>query len=199
VQIRKLFKPVSTILELKATDPEVLAKFDAAIKALPPGESMARPLDELVAAARSLVSEARRIRSATFGRLEAAFLTRAKSAGQPVRELDTGWRVGGLEIQVNREQSIARVLVNRETIGPFGSGKTHFLRQRSCATGAPGGRGWYRRRMDRQWCRATARWAVGWRRPSSAVECSRRRSPGCQGHPQRAAVHAFIPCRDRWG
>lgn len=115
-QFQKLAKPLEAISKLKPGDAETLIKLEAALKALASGAAFGSALDEVAGRASALVAEARKARVQAFGRLETAFIKSAEAEGKSIRELDNGWRIGGLELQVEREQSRARVLLNREIL-----------------------------------------------------------------------------------
>jgi len=51
--------------------------------------------------------------------VEADFVRSQREAGASVKELEQGWRVGRLELAVNRAQGRARVLFNREVVADW--------------------------------------------------------------------------------
>jgi hypothetical protein len=115
-QFQKLAKPLEAVSKLKPGDAEALIKLEAAMKSLTGGTDFGHALDEIVGRAQAVLDEACKMRVQAFGRLETAFIKAVETEGKSVRELDNGWRIGGLELQVEREQSRARILVNREVV-----------------------------------------------------------------------------------
>lgn len=115
-----LAKQFESIARLKASDPEVLDKLHKALAALPSGDQIAGAAAELKSRGEKKVNELRARRASEFRRHEADFIRAAKAANQTVREVGGNtWRVGRLELELQREASRARVLYNREPISKW--------------------------------------------------------------------------------
>jgi hypothetical protein len=119
-----LERQLDGLAKLKPGDADALEKLQKALSSMPTGEKFARAIDELRSRAEVVLSTAKTARAEAFRRHEADFIRDQRAAGTPVRELNTSWRVGPLELSFQRELSRARVLYNKEHVTawtPIGS------------------------------------------------------------------------------
>lgn len=98
--------------------PSGLADLDQYLKKLPPTEVLASKIDELRSQATQAAQEEKKRRTYGFGAVESEFIQLVKPS-YPLREKDSGWRIGPLEVEVNRDIAKARVLYNHEEIVPW--------------------------------------------------------------------------------
>lgn len=125
---RSLLNGLNGLVRLKASSPDALEKLERVIATLPDNATVVSTLDEIREKSDHLLKEARAARSEKFKRIEADFVTEARRQGEPVKELESGWRVGEFEIQLRREQARIRIMYNREPLqdwSPIGS-REHF-------------------------------------------------------------------------
>ena len=115
-EFRKLVAPLAAVTKVKPADPKALERLDAALRRLPPGETLGRAVDELRERAAQALHQARRERIAAFGPIEADFVRAAREGQKQLRERTNGWRIDMLELQLQREQARARFLYNREVL-----------------------------------------------------------------------------------
>jgi hypothetical protein len=109
--------------------PSGLADLDQYLKKLPPTEVLASKIDELRSQATQAAQEEKKRRTHGFGAVESEFIQLVK-ASHPLREKDSGWRIGPLEVEVNRDIAKARVLYNHDEIVPWrGVGSAHDLKR----------------------------------------------------------------------
>lgn len=111
----KIINMFNAILRVTPGRVDSLDKIDAALKKLPEGDTLGKLIDELREKINNFINEARRERALSFKRFEADFVRTAREQ-KYIREMDQGWRVGALEIQVKRERSQIRLLYNEEVI-----------------------------------------------------------------------------------
>lgn len=108
-------KQFEGLAKLKPGDADALEHLEKALKSLPTGEQIARAVDELRNRGNAALSTARTTRAEGFGRIEAEFIRRQRETGVTVREAgNTSWRVGPFELELQRENSRARLLYNRD-------------------------------------------------------------------------------------
>gem|GEM_PF-1487108 len=111
----RIINTLNAITKVVPDRADSLDKIEAALNKLPSGETLGRLVDELREKINNFINEARRERVLSFKRFEADFVRTAREQ-KHIREMDQGWRVGVLEIQVKREQSQIRFLYNKEVI-----------------------------------------------------------------------------------
>src|SRR5262245_23138345 len=118
-EYRRLAAPLGAVAKIRANDPRALERLDAALKRLPPGETLGQTLDNLRERAEGYLHAARRERIAAFRPIEAEWVRAARDAGKGLRERSAGWRVDMLELGLQREQARARFFYNREPLTPW--------------------------------------------------------------------------------
>lgn len=112
--LAKQFEPLA---KLKPGDADALEVLEKALKALPTGQQIGVAVDELRSRGSAALAAARSTRADSFGRLEAEFIRHQRESGALLRESgNSSWRVGPVELELQRESSRARVLYNREAI-----------------------------------------------------------------------------------
>lgn len=115
-RVKKLLQPFSTLLKVKPGTPDALDAIDEALKRMPPAETVGQAWQEARLALESAVDQERRQRVANFRKIEAEFVTSARSRQEYCREQNDGWRIGPLEFQLKRELAKARALYNHEVV-----------------------------------------------------------------------------------
>ena len=118
-EYRRLVAPLSALAKLKPADPRVLERLDAALKRLPPGDTLGQTLDQLRERTERYLQPARRERIAALRPIEAEWVRAARDAAKSLRERSAGWRVDLLELGLQREQARARFFYNREALTPW--------------------------------------------------------------------------------
>ncbi len=118
---QEIAKQFDAIVKLKPSDPEALDQLYKALAKLPSSEQLTLAVDELRSRGDSFLKSARASRADSFKRHEADFVRTMKGKeGTSIRESgNNAWRVGPLELEVDRESSRARVLYNREVVAPW--------------------------------------------------------------------------------
>lgn len=123
-EAKQLGKALDAIAKAKLSNPAGIEHFSKAMDTMPPPETWAAAVaDFRTRAARALeaVASARR---EGFKRYETEFIRSRQGAGVPVSEVDKGWRVGPVQLELRREAAQARALYNREEVvkwRPIGS------------------------------------------------------------------------------
>jgi hypothetical protein len=114
VSIAKQFEAIT---KLKPSDPEVLEKLQKALASLTTGPQLAAAVEELKGRGQQHLAALRAARVEAFRRHEADFVRAARDTNQKVREVGgSAWRIGSLELEVQREASRARVHYNRDPV-----------------------------------------------------------------------------------
>lgn len=116
---RKIVVPLQSMASVKPGTADALDRLENAIAKLPSSKALADELEKLRSQAKTVLAECRRARTEGFGKLEKEFIAGARAAGESVRELAEGWRVGPLEIQAKRANAQCRALYNREQVVPW--------------------------------------------------------------------------------
>jgi hypothetical protein len=111
-----LLRPLAALTKLTPEQAVDAGKLESLLRALPDGATLGAVVDEVKAEGLSLAERTRKDRETNFRRIEADYVNQAKASGHSVRELDTGWRIGLLELHVDRGQGRLRLLYNRELL-----------------------------------------------------------------------------------
>jgi hypothetical protein len=119
--LNEMLKPLSPLLDLKAGKEDEVEVIDRMIKALPPGETFARAVEELRQKASAFLNESKRSRQAAFREIEAAFIRQVQTAGLPIQELGQSWRIGPIELKFRRELAQAQAFYNHQPLGKWTS------------------------------------------------------------------------------
>lgn len=115
-----LAKHLEAIAKLRPSDPKALDVLEKAITSLPPSATLAGALEELRDRASRVLSAARAARGDGIRRIEADYVRSRKAAGDPVREAgSSSWRLGKIELEVDRGRARARALYNHEVVVPW--------------------------------------------------------------------------------
>jgi hypothetical protein len=115
-QWQALVKPLQAVARIKPDRPTTMDDLEKAISRLPESEVLLKSLDELRRTTEDALQGHRKARQESFRRGEAEFIRELRESKTPLREGDSSWRVGPLELQLRREQSQARTLYNREPL-----------------------------------------------------------------------------------
>jgi len=114
--VQAVLKGILPLSRLKAGQSDLVEALEAAVKRLPPGQPVADGIEELRRKGQALLSDIARGREEAFGRIESQIVNTCRNEGRPIRELDTGWRIGRLEVSVDRPHSRAKLLYNLEPL-----------------------------------------------------------------------------------
>lgn len=117
---RALIKQLEPFAKLKPGDAKALAELERATAALPPAAGVAAAVEELRARAEGTLKAGRASRTEGFRRVEADFIRDRREAGETTREAgNSSWRIGRLELEVDRARAQARALYNRQVVCPW--------------------------------------------------------------------------------
>lgn len=118
-EAKRLAATLTGFASVKPSSKTFLVDIRKAANRLPDGRDAAATVDSIREQATSFLDAETAKRAKAFGALEAAFVRVARDRGLATREFDTAWRVGPLEVQVQREGSRVRCLYNREPVVPW--------------------------------------------------------------------------------
>jgi hypothetical protein len=114
---RSIAKHLETLTKIKVGDPRALDELEKGLTSLPPAAELLAAIDELRGRAASIVASGRAARAEAIRRFEADFIRASRDAGQGVRESgNSAWRVGQIELDIQRERAQARVFYNKEVV-----------------------------------------------------------------------------------
>ena len=114
--IRNLVRPLDAIVRLRSSDKHLMAKLSDAIAKLPDPDLLSQAYAEIKAKIERLVSEDAKARSSAFRQIEASFVEERRASNVTVKETQFGWRIGWIELGVQRDRSKARALFNHEEV-----------------------------------------------------------------------------------
>ncbi len=112
----KLLKPIINILSLKGNSPDYLDKMAKELKSFHTEDELLMGLRAWKEKANSFLEQAKNLRSKQFNRIESSFIRAEKEKSKEIREMNNGWRIGILELAVNRSASQVRFLYNNAVI-----------------------------------------------------------------------------------
>ncbi len=116
-------KALSSVLialqKLKPKDANFLEQLKRAISRLPDGSTASTVLDDLSRRATALLEQEAAQRIKDFRSHEATFVRSMQGSGVPVREFSSSWRIGAVEVELQREESRVRCAYNRDVILPW--------------------------------------------------------------------------------
>ena len=118
-EAKRLASTLTGFASVKPSSKSLLADLRKAVNRLPDGHDAAATFDKIREQAVEFITAETAKRARAFGALETAFIREARDRGLPTREFSSSWRVGPLEVQVQREDSHARCLYNREALVPW--------------------------------------------------------------------------------
>lgn len=118
-ELTTLLKPLSTLLDIQPSKPESVSSLERGLARLPAAESIGSQLQEWKSRAERAVKEIRRARVEQFGRWEAMLIARAREEGTPLREGEGAWRIGPLELVLDRSGLRAEVRYNEQPVVPW--------------------------------------------------------------------------------
>ena len=119
LEAKRLASTLTALASVKSASKTFLADLRKAVDRLPDGRDAAQAVDGIREQAVEFLEAETARRAKAFRVLEAAFIRDARDRGLPTREFDSSWRVGPLEVQVQREDSRARCVYNREPVVPW--------------------------------------------------------------------------------
>lgn len=119
LEAKRLASTLTALASVKSASKTFLADLRKAVNRLPDGRDAAQAVDGIREQAVEFLEAETARRAKAFRALEAAFIRDARDRGLPTREFDSSWRVGPLEVQVQREDSRARCVYNREPVVPW--------------------------------------------------------------------------------
>lgn len=111
-----LAKPFQAVGKVNIDKAAGLDDLEGTLAKVPSTDTLRRAAEELRQRTESWLQRERKARREAFGRTEAELIHELRSSGEPLRELDSSWRIGPLELQVRRESGQARALYNREQV-----------------------------------------------------------------------------------
>lgn len=111
--LAKLLSQVGDARLYRSSGPEELEK---KLKAVPESALLTAEIDRLREATEQAIKKEKRRRVEDFRRAEAVFINNLKKCGVELKEFDSSWRIGSLQLEVDRELSRVRVLYNREEV-----------------------------------------------------------------------------------
>ncbi len=107
---KRLIKPLEELLQIKWSDKDSLPRISKILARIPAGEPYGQAAEEVKRDLKTVVDEANRDRRERFGASEAQFF---KGCEPAPREVANGWRVGPIEMELNKEKASARANYNR--------------------------------------------------------------------------------------
>ncbi len=115
-QLRRLYAPLTRIGTVRPTAADAADRIEQALGRLPPGAAIGAAIDELRGQLEDALAEQRRVNIEAFGLHEAAFIRAAREADTALREQNSGWRVGPIELAFRRGAAQACAMYNHEQI-----------------------------------------------------------------------------------
>ena len=113
---RDLAKPLLQLSEVRLNGSGGLEELEKKLKAVPESVLFAAEVDRLREATEQAISKEKRRRVEGFRRAEAAFINNLKKNDVEFKEFDSSWRIGSLQLEVDRDRARVRVLYNREEV-----------------------------------------------------------------------------------
>jgi hypothetical protein len=114
-----LLKPFQALMKIKAGKGGDVEQLQMALEQLPPKETIEAVVDDVRQRGADVVRAVGAARGTEFRKIEAAYINKERDAGEAIRELNSGWRLGALELEVDRERSRARLLFSKEVVVPW--------------------------------------------------------------------------------
>lgn len=115
-EAKTIIRTFNTFIKVKVSEVEVLGKLNRALDSMPTAADMAAVTEEFQVRAQSVLAVARQDRIDNFRRLETGYIQRVKDSGKLLREVNSGWRIGPLEMQVEREFGRVSFWYNHEQL-----------------------------------------------------------------------------------
>ncbi len=115
-EAQTIIRTFNTFIRVKVSEVEVLEKLNRALDSMPSAADMAAVTEEFQARAQSVLEVARQERIDNFRRIETGYIQRVRESGKLLREVNSGWRIGPLEMQVEREFGRISFWYNRERL-----------------------------------------------------------------------------------
>lgn len=115
-KFKKISDTITNITKLKAADAETLEALDKIIKNISDVTPISANLNETIIAASKMISQAKKIRIEKVKRYEAELINSLKNDDVPLREVNKGWRIGKLTLQISPEISKARIMYNEQEV-----------------------------------------------------------------------------------
>ena len=115
-----MLRPILALAKVRRTSKaDVVDQLAKALQRVPRGPEFGRALDEVRGRAERIAAEGAREREGTLKRLVGELVRSRKAAGEEVREVASGWRIGRFELELDEGQPRARVLYNKEVVAPW--------------------------------------------------------------------------------
>lgn len=115
-EAKKIAKALDAFAKVKVSDPNLLDKLNKALDSIPNASEIVESIESFQSAARSSLDMALQVRVENIKKIETAYIRKMIGMGKAVREFDNGWRVGPLEIQVNRQSARISSWYNNENL-----------------------------------------------------------------------------------
>jgi len=111
-----IIKAFDAFIKVKASEPDALDKLNKALESMPDGKDTTALMGEFQLTAQSILNAVRQNRVKNFKRMETGYIQKVKESGKLLREFSNGWRIGPLEMQVDREQARISFWYNYENL-----------------------------------------------------------------------------------
>ena len=114
-RVKDNLKPISQIAEMEPSL-DKLSDLREVIDKTISAQLVSSDISELLSKLRSDVSKIMDQSASAFGQIEAGFINYVKQQDLTWKELDTGWRVGSLELRFRRPSSAVAIFYNHEIV-----------------------------------------------------------------------------------
>ncbi len=118
-EAKRLANAFNAVAAVKPGNSSFVDDLKKALNRLPDGSEAADATDRIREAGTTIAAAEAASRAKSFGAHEAVFVRSLKDQEVAVRELNSSWRVGPIEIEVQREASQARCCYNHEPVVPW--------------------------------------------------------------------------------
>lgn len=115
-EAKRLARTLAAVASVKLASADFVDTLTKALKGLPEPGTASDIVAQIQARGAELVQSEKEARARTFRSHEADFVRSVKGEGTEVKELNSSWRIGPIEIEVRAEASQARCRYNREPV-----------------------------------------------------------------------------------
>jgi len=113
-EFRRLSKTFDALAAPQFSQPEFLEELEKALKKLPTPVALSSAVTELKERVSHLLKSERAARTERFSRIEAEFIRSLRGQNMALREYDSSWRIGPLEMEIQRAQARVRFSYNQQ-------------------------------------------------------------------------------------
>ncbi len=118
-RFKKLDSMILPITKLKPNDPSAVEILDKTIKNISNGITISTSLEEAIIAAKEVIVKVQKQRIEKVKRHEAELINSLKDENVSVREINQGWRIGKLTLNLKPDIAKARILYNEQEVIPW--------------------------------------------------------------------------------